>query len=148
SVNHGNALERLPEIHLDAVVDDLCRTEHFLRHMAVQVLCQVHHPVVVCVCLIELHQRELRVVPRIQTFVAEHTADLIYFLKTTHDQSFQVQLQGNAELQILVQRVEVSLERSRRSPSGICHEHRSLDFHKSFSVQVFADRADDPGTLD
>jgi len=39
------------------------------------------------------------------------------------------------------------LERSCSSAAGICHQHRSLHFHKSLSVQIFTDSADDFGTF-
>ena len=40
------------------------------------------------------------------------------------------------------------LKRSCRSSPGICNKHRSLHFHKSFAVQISADRADDLRTFD
>ena len=44
-INHGDALKRLAQIHLNAVVNDLCCAKHFLCHVAVQILCQIHHAV-------------------------------------------------------------------------------------------------------
>ena len=61
--------------------------------MAVQVLGQIHHAVVICICLIEFHQSELRIVSCIKAFISEYAADLIYFLETAYDQSLQVELQ-------------------------------------------------------
>ena len=84
----------------------------------------------------------------VKSLVSEYAADLVYFLKSAHDQSLQVQLQRNAELQVFIQRVKMCLERSCGSASGICHEHRCLNFHEALSVQIFTDGADDPGTFD
>ena len=133
-VNHCDTLERLTEIHRDSFVYDLCRSEHFLCDKTIQVLCQIHHAVVICVCLVKLHQSELWVMSCIKTLITEYTSDLIYLLESSDDQSLQVQLQGNTKLQIFVQGIEMCLERSCSCSTGICYKHRSLNFHKSFSA--------------
>ena len=84
----------------------------------------------------------------IQTLVTEHTSDLIDALHSADDQSLQIQFQRNTKLQILIERIKMCLERSCSGSARICHEHRSLHFHKSLSVQIFPDRTQDFGTLD
>ena len=91
-VNHCDTLEWFTKIHRDSFVNDLCCSKNFLSNKAVHILCQIHHAVVICVCLVKLHQSELWVMSCIKTFVTEYTSDLVYFLKSTNDQSLQVQL--------------------------------------------------------
>ena len=87
SVYHGDAFKGLAQIHLYAVVHDLCGAQNLLGDVAVQVFGQIHHSVVVSVRLVQLHQRELRVVPRVQALVAEYAADLVYPLQAAYDQT-------------------------------------------------------------
>ena len=49
---HGQACERLAQIHLNAVVCDGGGTKNSLCHMAVQVLGQIHHAVIIGICLV------------------------------------------------------------------------------------------------
>ena len=53
--HHGHTGKGLSQIHFNAVINDLCGSQDLLGHKAVQVLSQVHHAVVVGVCLVKLH---------------------------------------------------------------------------------------------
>ena len=147
-VYHGNPFKGFAQIHLDTVVYDFCRTQHFLSHMTIEILRQIHHAVVICVGLVKFHQGKLRIMSGIKTFVAEHTADLVNPFHTAHDQSLQIQFQGNPQLQILIQRIEMRLEGACCRTAGIGHQHGSFHFHKALAVQVFPDGADDFGPFD
>ena len=147
-VYHSDSLKRLSEIHLNSLIGDRSRPQNFLRHMAVQAFGQIHHSIVVGICLIELHQCELRIVPGVQPFVAEYAPDFIDTLQTADNQSFQRQFQRNAELEIFIQRIEMRLERSCCRAACICHEHRCFYFHKSLGIQILTNTADDFRTLD
>ena len=147
SVNHCDALERLSKIHLDSFVYDLSSSENFLCNETVQILSQIHHAMIICVCLVEFHQSKFRVVSCIKTFVTEYSSDLIYSFQTTNDQSLQVKFQRDTELQIFVQGVEMCLERSCSCSSGILYKHRSLYFHKAFISKIFTDCSKDLGTF-
>ena len=56
-----------------------------------------HHPDVVFVGHIDLHGGKLWVVGSVHALVAEHLAKLIYPIKTTHDQSLQVEFVGDPQ---------------------------------------------------
>ena len=103
---------------------------------------------VIGVRLIQLHQREFRVVAGVQSLVTEHAPDLVHSLHAADDQPFQIQLQRNAQLQILVQRVEVGFKRARRRTARIGDQHGGFHLHKAALVQKAADGADDAGTFD
>src|SRR5699024_8549752 len=147
-VDHCDALKRRSEIHLDPIVYDLGGPQNFLRHIAVQILRQVHHPIIVSISLIQFHEGKLRIMSRVKSLVSEHTADLVNSLQSSYDQSLEIKLKGDTELEILVQCVEVRLKRSCRSSSGVAHEDRRLHFHKALSVQISPDRAENLRTLD
>ena len=102
-VDHGQAAERLAEVDLGAVVGDGGGAADFLGQEAVHVLGQIHHAVVVGVGLVELHEGELRVVTGVKALIAENAADLIDALEAADDQALEVELQGNAELEVLVE---------------------------------------------
>ena len=140
-ISHGNALERLTEIDLDVAVLGLGQvSEHGFS--------QLHHALVIGVCLVEFHQRELRIVPCVDTLVTEYTADLVDALEASDDQSLEVQLERDTELDVLVQRIIVSLERPGCGTAGVGHQHRCLDFHESPAVEEVTDLLDDLGSLD
>ena len=109
--------------------------------MTVQILCQIHHTIVIRVCLIELHQSKLRIVTGIKSLIAEYPPDLVYTLHSSDNQTFQIKLQRNPQLKVLVQCIEVGLKRSGRRSAGVCHEHRCLHFQESLAVQIFPDTA-------
>ena len=85
-VYHGDPLKRLAQIHLHAIVNDLSSSQDFLGHMAVKIFCKIHHAVVVCICLIQLHKSKLRIMSGIQTFVTEYSSDLVNSFQTAYDQ--------------------------------------------------------------
>ena len=116
--------------------------------MAEHVFREVHHAVVVGVRLIELHERKLRIVARVDTLIAEHSADLVDALQPADDQSLEVELERNAELDILVERVVVGLEGSCRGAAGVRDQHGGLDLHEALLVQKTADLRDDLAALD
>src|SRR5699024_1372603 len=147
-VYHGDTLKRLAEIHLNSVVNDLCCSKYILCHMAVQVLCQIHHTVIIGVCLIELHQSKLRIMAGVQTLIPEYSSDLINTFHSADDQTFQIKLQRNTKLEVLVQCVEMCLKRSCCCSACVCHKHWSLNFQESLRIQVFPDTAQNFGTFD
>ena len=148
AVYHGNALEGLTKVDLDTIVAEFGAADNLLCQIAEHTLGQLHHTLIIGICLIKLHQRELRIVTGIHTLVTEYTADLVYTLHTADDQSLQVQLQRDTKLNILIQRIVMCLERSCRSTAGIGYQHRCLHLDKVASVKEIADLLDDLGALD
>ena len=107
-----------------------------------ELLGQLHHVRVVRECLVGLEHGELRVVPRVDTLVAKDATDLEDSLVPADDETLQVKLEGDAEVRVDIERVEVRDERSRRGSPGQFVEHERLDLHEVFRRQVLADRAD------
>ena len=71
----------------------------------------VHHPLVVFVGHVDFHTGKLGVVGAVHPFISEHFTNFIHPIKTTYNQSFEVQLIGNAQIQRHVQAVVVGLKR-------------------------------------
>ena len=65
--------------------------------------------------------------------VAEDPADLVDLLDAADQQPLQVQLQGDAQIQVDVQRVVVRDERPGRGPAGDGVQRRRLDFEVALS---------------
>ena len=89
-VKHRNALKRLAEIYLRSVIGDNVCAEDLTRNMAVEIFGKIHHTMIIGICLIKLHEREFRVMAGIDTFVAEHSADLVDLFKPADYQPFEV----------------------------------------------------------
>ena len=51
----------------------------------------------------------------VKTLVTEYTTDLVNLLQSAHDQTFQIQLQRDTKLQILVQCVSIRRNMSMSS---------------------------------
>ena len=133
-VDHGQTLKGLSKVDLHLRVGDGGGVAHFLGNMAEHVFCQIHHAVVVRVSLVKLHKGKFRVVPGVQALIAEHAADLVDSLHAAYDQPFQIQLQGDPELYVLVQGVVVGLKGPCRGAAGVAHQHGGLNLQKSQAV--------------
>ena len=84
---HGQTCEWFSKVDLYAVVADLGASAYLLCEVTEHGLRQLHHAFVVCVCLIQLHKCELRIVTGIHTLITENASDLVYTLKSADDQS-------------------------------------------------------------
>ena len=119
---------------------------HGLRQLPKEVLGGLHHPVVVLVGDVQLHDGELGVVRPVHPFVAEVSAELVHPVEPAHDQPLQVKLVGNPQVERDVQGVVVGDERPRRRATGDALKHRGVHFHPSFGVERFTDFSNDGGT--
>ena len=115
--------------------------------MDYHVLGNIHHAVVIGVCLIQLDGGELRVMTGVHALVAENTADLVYALQTAYDQALEVQLGRNTQIHINVQRVVVGDERTSRRTARNGVQARGLNLHKTAGIHKVADLAHDSGAL-
>ena len=91
-IHHGDAFKGSGEIHLRTPVDYSRRSQDLLCDIAQHALCQIHHSVVIGVCLVQLHHGELGIVPCVYPLVAEHSSDLKHPVKAAHYESLEVQL--------------------------------------------------------
>ena len=141
-INHGQPLKGLSKVNLHLSIGNKSSPTYLLGYMAEHVLRQIHHAVIIRVSLVKLHQGKLRIMSGIQPLIAEHTANLVDPLHTAYNQPFQVQLQGNPQLHVLVQSIIMCLKRPCRRPAGIANQHRGLHLKKALVIQIAADTAD------
>ena len=93
---------------------------------------QVHHDLIVGVGLVGLHHGELGVVARAQPFVAVDAADLEDPFHAADQQSLQMQLEGDAQEQVEVERVVMGDERPGGGPAGDRLHGRRFDLEEAF----------------
>jgi len=91
---------------------------HFGDQMRHQRLVEFHHLVNRPVRRVQLEHRELGIVGRVDPFVAEDPADLVDALDPADDQPLEVQLGGDAQRHVDVERVDVRDKRARRGAAG------------------------------
>ena len=136
-------------LEADDVVANLhiCRSVDRDADLLEQLLGEGHHPVVVLVADIELHAGELGIVAAVHSLVAEVAANLIDALKSADDEPLQIELGGDAQIKVCVERVVVGDERAGAGSTGNLLENGRLDLRKSGLVEDTAHRAQYRGAL-
>ena len=104
--------------------------------------------VVVDVGLVGLEHRELGVVLEAHALVAEVLADLVDAVDAADDAALEVQLGGDAQVEVALELVVVRDERPRQGAAVERLQHRRLDLDEAALVQEPADGGDDAGALD
>ena len=64
---------------------------------------KAHHPIVILILYVKFHTGELRIMVLVHTFVTEVLADFINTLKTTYNQTLQVKLGSDTQIQVDIQ---------------------------------------------
>ena len=121
----------------------LRRADGAERRVLDQRLRALHRVAVVDVRLVPLDLRELgRVLVR-DALVAEVLRQLVHLLEAADDQPLEVQLVGDAQVQVGVELVRVRDERLREAAAVARLEDRRLDLEKALAVEVRAHLGDD-----
>ena len=139
-VHHRGARPRLREV--DGLATDLHRgvaVERGPRRGDDERLGELHHLVVVAERLVRLERRELGVVRGVDAFVAPDAPDLEHPLEAADHQPLQVQLGGDPQVQIEVERVVVRHERPSGRAAELDTQRRRLDFDEPAAVEEASD---------
>ena len=147
-VTNSQAFPGTLEADIEPLVDEIKGAENFLGNVAEKFFREIHQIFIGCICLIEFHHREFRVVAYRDAFVAEVAVDLENPVQTANNKAFQVQLRGNAEVQFHIQSVVMGYERPGRCPSGNLMHHGCFNFQKIAIGHEAADQVDDAGALE
>ncbi len=123
------------------VLDDQC-AQNLLSNVADHRLDQFHHAFVIAVGLVGFEHGEFRVVLAREALVAEIAPNLKYSVHAAYQQTFEVKLQGDAQVEIAPQRVVVSFEGLCRRAAGYGQHHGGLDFDETALVQKIPNFAD------
>ena len=83
----------------------------------------------------------------VHALVAEDAADLEHALVAAHEQALEVQLGGNTQVVLLVERVEVRDERLGGGAALDGLQDGGLDLHVAVVLHVATERGDDGGAL-
>ena len=127
---HGGPLPRRGQVELAPLVGEAGGADHLGGQVGHQVLGEAHHVAVVGVGLVQLEHGELGVVAGGQPLVAEHPTDLEDALEAPHHQALQVQLRGDAQVELDVEGVVVGGEGLGQRPAGDGVQHRGLHLHE------------------
>ena len=106
---------------------------------------QLGHAVVVGVGLVGLQGRELRGVGGVGALVAEVAVDLEDAVHTADHSALEVDLRGDAQVEIHVEGVHVGDERARGRPAVNDLQHGGLQLQVVAAEEVLADGAHDGG---
>ena len=128
-----------------AAKDDLRRPDRLLRRALHELFGASHRVVVVGVGLVPLEHRELRRVLVGDALVAEVLGDLVDLLEAADDQPLEVQLVGDAQVDVPVEIVGMRHERLGERAAVLRLQDRRLDLDEAGSVQVRADGRNHPG---
>ena len=99
--------------------------------------------------LVELDAGELGVVAPVDPLVAPDPADLVDPLQAAHHQPLEVELGGDAQLEVEPERVVVGLEGAGRGAAGLLRlvQRRGLHLQVAALVEEAPDGGDDAGPL-
>ena len=141
-VDEPEALPRRGEIHVVAAELDLRRADRVHGDGGHQLLDARHRVRVVGKRLVPLEHRELGLVLVGDALVAEVLADLVDLLEPADDQALEVELGGDAQVEVGVELVRVRDERVGERAAVARLEHRRLDLDEPGLVEVAADGGD------
>ena len=145
---HRHAAERRLERDGLAVDRKVGRPVGGQRHMFEHLLGELHHPQVVLVGDVDLHAGEFGVVRAVHALVAEVLAELVDPFETAYDEFFEVELRGDAKVEVDVERVVVRDERPRRGAARNGLQNRRFDFEIPLRVEELAHGRHDLRALD
>ena len=141
-VDHSHAGPGLSQIDFLRVDVDHGGTEGIAGRVGDQLFGQIHRVVVVAERLVRLHHRELRVVASRDSFVAEHTTNLVHPLHATDDQSLEVKFESDSEEEGHVERIVMRDEGACVGTTRLDMEYGGFDFDESVALQRAAKARD------
>ena len=146
-IGHCQATEWSLERNLLAINFDLGCTVYCQSDTLQHILGELHHPAVVLVCDIDLHTGKLRVVSAVHTLVTEVLAELVNTIKATHDKTLEVQLGSDSHIEVDIECVVVSDERTSRSTTRNWLKDWSLNLQAAVLIEILTHSSDNLRTL-
>ena len=146
-VGHGTAGPLTRKVNgLALVLDDLGVADGLVSRLN-DTLGERLHALEVGEGTVGLHRGELGVVGKVHALVTEDAADLEHALKTTDDAALEVQLGGNTQVALLIERVEVGNERLSRSAALDGLQDGGLDLHVAVGLHKATEGGENLRTL-
>ena len=136
----------LGELEVVPAEGRLRATDGRARRLLDERLAALHRVGVVRVRLVPLHLCELgRVLVRV-ALVAEVLGQLVDLLQASDDESLEIELVGDAQVEVLVEQVRVRDERLGETAAVARLQNRGLHLDEALGVEIRADRADAPAS--
>ena len=146
-VNHVHPAEWLAQVQVSALVVDLAVFRNNLGRCPDDAFSFIHDIVEVVVSSVGFQFSKFRVVLEVHPFISEDPADFVNPFHVTDDQTLQRQFQGNPHVEVDVQSVVVSDERTCFSPAWDVVQNWRFNFQEVLPVQVVTDGLDDLGPV-
>ena len=134
------------EVNLVSLIGNARRAQHLLGCIGDHLFGHLHDVVVIGVGLVEFQLRELRVVLLGDALVAEVLADLVDSFVAADDQPLEVELIGDAEVEVLIQDVMMGDKGPGRRPAVDGLQNGRLHLQEPSLVQETAQRTDNVGS--
>ena len=147
-IGHRNPSERTCEADLPAFDHYIGISVQSAGYPFEHLFDELHHPDVVFVGDVDLHDGELRIVGPVHAFVPEVLAEFINAVESSDNQPFQIEFIGDSQIERNVQRIVVGDERAGRCSTGYGLQDRSFNLEVSAFVEEFAHRIDDFRPID
>ena len=147
-IGEAHALPRLGEVDVVPAERDLRPADRLVRDAFHERLASLPRVAVVGVRLVPLDLRELRRMLVRDALVAEVLRELVHLLEAADDQTLQVQLVGDPQVEVLVEQVRARHERLGEATAVARLEDRRLDLDEPFAVEIGADGRDHPRAED
>ena len=95
---------------------------------------------------VALQHSKLWIVTGINAFIAKGTAYLVYLIEAPDNQSLEMKLGGNPQVEVLVKSLVMSDEGLRQSASGRGLQHRRFHLYETLLVEELPDGSNDLAT--
>ena len=139
---HFHAFPRRFEFQFVLAEFDLGGAGHLFGGISDHLLGQFHHLQIVRICPIEFQLSEFGVVLERNAFIAEVTPDLIHPFQIADQQTFEIQLERDTQIHILIEFVMMRGERTRRRTAIQRLEDGSFHFQKAVIIEECSQRLD------
>ena len=134
-IHQVHALPGFLHVDLLALVGQLTASQHPISDENDHFFCQIHHLLVVGVSPVEFEHGELGIMGAVDAFIAKITADLVDAFEATHQQPLEIELEGNAQVEILLELVVMGDKWARRRPAVDGLEDGRLNLKETARVQ-------------
>src|SRR6266404_1412399 len=134
-------MKKVPQLGR-AVAGNSERVYRPFRDIANHLLHQFHHARVIAERLVRFEHGEFRVVLTRESLVAEVAAYFKYFVKTSHQEAFEIKLESDAQIKIATQRVVMSFKWLGCRAAGNGLHYRRLNLYKTALVEEIPNLAD------
>ena len=137
--NHRQPFPRFAQCDFNALIQNMVTAANGLCQCPVHIFDQIHHTLIIGICLIHFNGCKFRIVGWIHALVPEDSADFINPFKSANNQLFQVQFGFNPQEHIHIQCIVMGHKRSCRSGNLQRQQNRCFYFYIANIVQIISD---------